>query len=190
MKHQAIKTDPPSDKGFLQLLLATVIVSILIVVALISLGSCTTTRKAIKHFDAHPAIAADYCMVRYPCKDSVSDRIVYKEGETVTVRDTVTNTETLVSNDTVFTTKTVYRQKETVKHDTVESTRIIYQTDKAAQYALQARYDSCSKSAGNYTTKYKTAAKWSLIGWGLVIGLIAIAIVRLYLKVTDKNRLV
>lgn len=143
--------------------------------AVIAMSSCTTSRKATSYMIKHPAVGADYCAVQWPCKDSVFERILIKEGETIVKVDSFTNTDTVVAVDTVFITKTKIVRRDIAVHDTVERTRVIYQTDKAKQAALVI-------AAQKLSHRYHKAVIWALMGWGIIMLLIVIVAGRWYFK--------
>ena len=144
------------------------------------LASCTTAHKAVKYMDNHTAVSSDYCSIHYPCKDSVSERVEYREGTTTTVHDSLLQLlhDTLTNTNT----RTVIRTVTVTHVDTVERDRIIYQSDKALQISLGLKLAASVQQAKDYQATAVKWRKWAYIGWGILIILVAASCVRLYLK--------
>lgn len=131
--------------------------------------------------DNHTAVSSDYCSIHYPCKDSVSERVEYREGTTTTVHDSLI--EQLHDTLTNTNTRTVIRTVTVTHVDTVERDRVIYQSDKALQISLGLKLAASVQQAKDYQA---TAVKWRgrcLWTWGILVALIALIAVLKYLKV-------
>lgn len=154
---------------------------ILFISVSILLCGCYTERTAKGRFGkavtAYPKIAAEYCGLTYPCKDSVkigkdSIRVdtLWGEGEITIIRDT------LRSKDTIW-IKTVQQLPGTVIYKTVLRTDTIYQTDKAAFKVCDIERGQAIELLNKKTIEYdkwKAIAKkrfWIICGLGLLIGI-------------------
>jgi hypothetical protein len=144
------------------------------------LVGCTTQKKAVKYFNKHELVGADYCSVKHPCKDSVRETIRLIKGKPViTVHDSI-----IYSNDTNKVKKYVvkYVTKMVTKVDTLRYDRIIHQTDKAKEQLLQSQLSGISEQLKESKAKVNNRTKWALCGWLWVILLIIWQIVRKYFK--------
>lgn len=109
------------------------------ILAAVILASCTTTRKAARHFDEHPDKAAEYCATRFPARDTII------KGDTVTVTDVIfTNPDTVLvecTPDTVVRYKAAVCPPGRIERVTVHVTDTIVRVDMAQLRASQARED-------------------------------------------------
>ena len=171
---------PHQNKDFAKMLWFSILCAVVAVWLILHLSSCTTQRQAVNYMDKHTLISSEYCSAKYPCKDSVHESIEYREGETITVHDSLL--QLLHDTTTNIDTRTVLRVKTVTHTDTVERTRVIYQTDKALCASLQLRLDASVNVAKDYQATANKWRKWCLWTWGIIIVLVAASCVRLYLK--------
>ena len=120
---------------------AFIILSILTLAMVVLLFSgCTTPRKAGKCYDKNRPKALEYCVSRFPPRDSISEVIRYLQGEVIV--DTIDNshTDTFVTEHTNIKYRTVVKYKTITKTktDTVYTDKFITQTDTKAQELLQS----------------------------------------------------
>ena len=104
-----------------------------------AIASCTTSHKASKYYDKNRPKALEYCVSRFPPKDSISEVIRYLQGEVIV--DTIDNThvDTFVTEHTniKYLTLVKYKTITKTKTDTVYTDKFITQTDTKAQELLQ-----------------------------------------------------
>jgi len=108
----------------------------------ITLCGCTTAHKAVRYMDKHKVVGVEYCMVRYPCLDSVHESILYKEGRV----DTIEGETIILNKDSVIehvTTKYIKVKcpDRLVRTDTVFLDKVVYQTNKENAVLLQSQIE-------------------------------------------------
>lgn len=102
-------------------------ISALLAIASLLFFSCNTPKRAERVFDKanridHPTVASK-CGEMFPPVDSIHEKVVFKEGKAITIKDTIYAQDTTVFNDTVFITK--YRVTEKIVHDTLVATKYV-----------------------------------------------------------------
>lgn len=137
--------------------------------------SCTTERKAIKYFDKHQLVAADYCASKYPViptyikgKDSIIEKTVEVKGDSIPCPP---NEKGEVVKVKCPDAKLVYQERW--RTDTV------VKENTAKLSALQLRYNDLDKQHAIQSDKLSEARKWRV--WFFVLaGLLGVyALLRL-----------
>lgn len=124
-----------TDKQFWTTVISLGVFLALCAIILHSMTGCTTQRKANAWYAKHEVKRAEMCHILYPCQDSVHEVYKFVEGETQYVHGDTVYT---LQHDTVTQTIT----KRIVRVDTAFKDKVVYQTDKAENVALQAKYNT------------------------------------------------
>lgn len=155
-----------------------------ILIALILFG-CYSEKKANQQFSkattAYPAIAANYCAITYPVKDTVI------KGDTITTWDTLylqgeTFTDTLVTKDTVRIT-TIIKQPAKIITNTIYIKDTIIKENTAKLEACQLEKNTLLNLLKKKTDEADNLKHWRNIWMLIAIGLMLIDGVRLFFKI-------
>lgn len=118
--------------------------------------SCTTERNAIKYFDKHQLVAADYCAGKYPViptyikgKDSIIEKTVEVKGDSIPCPP---NEKGEVVKVKCPDAKLVYQERWRTDTITKENT--------AKLSALQIRYNDLDKQHAIQSDRLTDAIKW------------------------------
>jgi hypothetical protein len=171
--------------------MAVAILAVILLFILSLLSSCYTERKARGQFSraavGYPIIAAEYCAMTYPPKDTVIT------GQTVTQTDTLWADSSVVIRDTIRNRDTVYihtveRLPGQVITRTVLRTDTVFKTNTAAvdacNIALRAAVLS-EQTLRKERDKWRAIARkrwWIIFGMGAVITLGLFGFIRKKLK--------
>lgn len=145
---------------------------------------CNTPRRADRLIDKgariSPEALAGKCAERYPSHDSVHERVVYREGQTVTKKETqyvTVNCDSVVSHNSKNvpnSSKSGNNVKvpcppcDSVRVDTVYTDRYIQEADRATKKLLDnANEDKATLTAQKNYWKWAAciAIGWILLGW-------------------------
>lgn len=165
-------------------------VGIITYALLFLLTGCYSSQKARKQFGratvTYPEIPAEYCARTYPPKDTiiqgkdiVKTDTLWGEGETVFIRDTIRN------RDTVF-IKTVERLPGQVITRTVFRTDTVYQENRAA---LDLANINLTRSLALSDEKTKLADKWRKIAkkrFWIILGMGAVMALGIFAMIKKK----
>lgn len=157
---------------------AVVLIALLFLIFFMT--GCTTQNKAVKYFNKHELVGAEYCSVKHPCKDSVHESLRYVIGEPVVtihdslIYDTVTNTVQKVV--------VKYITKSILQVDTVYKDKVVYQTDKAQISVIQGQLAQSKQQAINAVKSAKKWRVWAIYTSISLILLVLVIAVHTYLK--------
>jgi uncharacterized integral membrane protein len=147
------------------------------------LVGCTTQKKAVKYFNKHELVGADYCSVKHPCKDSVHESLRYVIGEpVVTVHDSIIYD---TATNTVQKVVVKYITKSILQVDTVYKDKVVYQTDKAQITVINEQLTQSKQQAANAA---KSAKKWRTWAAYTSISLLLLVLaIALYIYIKNKR---
>jgi hypothetical protein len=169
-----------NDTKFIVTYAAAVVIVLCVLAYVFTCIGCNTPRRADRLLDKgarlSPEALASKCAERYPSHDSVHERIVYKEGQTVTKKETqyvTTNCDSAVqaakaNGGKANHVKTPCPPCVSVRVDTVYTDRYIQEADRATKKLLdKANEDKAAISAQKNYWKWAAciAIGWIILGW-------------------------
>lgn len=154
-----------TDDSLFWFVLKMIAAIILLGAGSIMLFSCNNEKIAAKQFDranrkSHVTVLGKCAEIASPI-DSIHERIVFRQGKPVLIKDTIYAQDTLVINDTVFITK--WRTTEKLKTDTLYTT-------KYTQLVNNAKVQEQAIIISNNDKKIASQKKaLSITMWALII---------------------